>query len=41
MSERLDIPVVLLPFTVGGDDVAKDLFSLYDDSLSRLLEIPQ
>jgi zinc/manganese transport system substrate-binding protein len=41
MSERLDIPVVLLPFTVGGDDIAQDLFSLYDDTLSRLLEIAQ
>jgi zinc/manganese transport system substrate-binding protein len=39
MSERLDIPVVLLPFTVGGDDVASDLFTLYDDTLSRLLEL--
>ena len=31
------IPVVTLPFTVGGDDKAKDLFGLFDDTLARLL----
>jgi zinc/manganese transport system substrate-binding protein len=28
---------VLLPYTVGGTEAAKDLFGLYDDTLSRLL----
>jgi hypothetical protein len=28
-----------VPYTVGGTDAAKDLFSLYDDTLARLLEI--
>jgi zinc/manganese transport system substrate-binding protein len=31
------IPAVTLPFTVGGTDGAKDLFSLYDDTINRLL----
>ena len=38
LSERAHIPVVALPFTVGGDDQAKDLFSLFDDTLQRLLK---
>jgi zinc/manganese transport system substrate-binding protein len=28
---------VKLPFTVGGDDTAKDLFSLFDDTVARLV----
>jgi zinc/manganese transport system substrate-binding protein len=31
------MPVVELPYTVGGSPQAKDLFSLYDDTLARLL----
>jgi len=38
LSERANIPVVVLPFTVGGDDRAKDLFGLFDDTVQRLLE---
>jgi zinc/manganese transport system substrate-binding protein len=37
LSGQAGIPAVMLPFTVGGTDQAKDLFSLYDDTLSRLL----
>ena len=37
ISERARIPAVTLPFTVGGTDGAKDLFSLYDDTINRLL----
>lgn len=37
LSDRAKIPVVLLPFTVGGTEKAKDLFGLYDDTLARLL----
>ena len=36
VSERAGIPAVLLPFTVGGTDGAKDLFSLYDDTIKRM-----
>jgi zinc/manganese transport system substrate-binding protein len=37
LATRAKIPVVVLPFTVGGDDQAKDLFSLFDDTINRLL----
>ena len=37
LSERVHVPVVLLPFSVGGTDEAKDLFALFDDTLNRLL----
>jgi zinc/manganese transport system substrate-binding protein len=36
VSERAKVPAVLLPFTVGGTDAAKDLFSLYDDTIKRM-----
>jgi zinc/manganese transport system substrate-binding protein len=38
LAEHAHIPAVVLPFTVGGDERAKDLFSLFDDTLARLLE---
>ena len=37
IHERTGIPEVMLPFTVGGTDGAKDLFSLYDDTINRML----
>ncbi len=37
LAERTNLPVVQLPFTVGGNDAADDLFSLFDDTLTRLL----
>ncbi|HEX8988296.1 MAG TPA: zinc ABC transporter substrate-binding protein [Rhodocyclaceae bacterium] len=37
LSGQSKIPVVVLPFTVGGSDQAKDLFGLYDDTVRRLL----
>jgi zinc/manganese transport system substrate-binding protein len=37
LAERAKIPAVNLPFTVGGNDRAKDLFSLFDDTIARLL----
>ncbi len=39
LADRAKIPAVMLPFTVGGTDDAKDLFGLYDDSLARLLAL--
>ena len=36
-SEKAGIPVVVLPFTVGGNEQAKNLTALYDDTLQRLL----
>ena len=39
IAERAKIRVVVLPFTVGGSERAKDLFGLYEDSIARLLEV--
>jgi len=36
-SEHAHIPAVVLPFTVGGSDQAKDLFSFFDATLAQLL----
>lgn len=35
---RAGVPAVMLPYTVGGTDQAKDLYSLYDDTLNRMLK---
>jgi len=37
LAERAKIPSIAIAFTVGGTPQAKDLFSLYDDTLERLL----
>ena len=37
LSTRANIPTVMMPFTVGGTDKAKDLFGLFDDTIGRLL----
>lgn len=37
VAARAHIPAVVLPFTVGGSDRAKDLFGLFDDTVDRLL----
>jgi len=37
LSQRTGIPNVMLPFTVGGSDRAKDLFGYFDDLVARLL----
>ncbi|HEX6266653.1 MAG TPA: zinc ABC transporter substrate-binding protein [Burkholderiales bacterium] len=39
LAQRAGIPSVVLPYTVGGTDRAKDLFGLYDDTLARLLKV--
>src|ERR1700686_1529080 len=36
IAERAKINAVVLPFTVGGNDAAKDLFGLFDDTIERL-----
>jgi zinc/manganese transport system substrate-binding protein len=38
LQKQIDIKVVVLPYTVGGSDGAGDLFGLFDDTISRLLE---
>lgn len=37
LGEKANIPVVVLPFTIGGNEQAKTLAGLYDDTLQRLL----
>jgi zinc/manganese transport system substrate-binding protein len=37
IAQRAKIPAVVLPFTIGGSDQAKDLFSFYDDTINKLL----
>ena len=37
LSSRAHLPVVVLPYTVGGTPEAGDLFGLFNDSISRLL----
>jgi zinc/manganese transport system substrate-binding protein len=37
IADKTHIPAVTLPYTIGGTDAAKDLFSLYDDTINRLL----
>jgi zinc/manganese transport system substrate-binding protein len=37
LSRNAGIPAVKIAFTVGGTDAAKDLFGLFDDTVSRLL----
>ena len=37
LAERTKIPVVTLPYTVGGSKEAKDVFGLFDDTIARLL----
>jgi zinc/manganese transport system substrate-binding protein len=37
VSRQMGIPAVALPYTIGGSDNATDLFSLFDDTIERLL----
>jgi zinc/manganese transport system substrate-binding protein len=38
LSDRLDIPAIVLPYTIGGAEGVEDLFSLYDVSIRMLAE---
>lgn len=38
LSEKVGIPNLVLPLTVGGTEEAKDLFSMFDDIIDRLLK---
>ena len=38
IAERAKIKAVVLPFTVGGTERAKDLFGLFDDTIERLVK---
>jgi zinc/manganese transport system substrate-binding protein len=37
VAERIGVPAIMLPFTVGGSDRARDLFGLFDDTVDRLV----
>jgi zinc/manganese transport system substrate-binding protein len=37
LGKNAGLPVVKMPFTVGGSEAARDLFGLYDDTIARLL----
>ncbi len=37
IAERARITAVMLPYTVGGSDKAKDLYGLFDDTIAQLL----
>jgi zinc/manganese transport system substrate-binding protein len=38
VGEKSGLPAVMLPFTVGGTEAAKDLGGFYEDTLQRLLD---
>lgn len=38
IAERAHIPAVELPFSVGGTEAAKNLYGLFDETVSRLLQ---
>ena len=37
LAQRTGVPAVTLPYTVGGDAKSKDLFGLFDSTISKLL----
>jgi zinc/manganese transport system substrate-binding protein len=39
LAGRVHAPVVVLPYSVGGSDAAKDLFGLFDDTIQKLLAV--
>ncbi|MEW8346646.1 MAG: zinc ABC transporter substrate-binding protein [Candidatus Thiodiazotropha sp.] len=41
LSQLTGIPAVELPYTVGGAEAVVDLFTLFDETLNRLLEVAQ
>ncbi len=41
LAKRTGIPALALPYSVGGNDRAQDLFGLFDDILDQLLEAAQ
>jgi len=39
LAERTGVPAVTLPYTVGGDAQSKDLFGMFDSTISKLLAV--
>lgn len=38
LEQNAGVPMIELPFTVGGSDKAKDLFSLFDETIDHLVK---
>jgi zinc/manganese transport system substrate-binding protein len=38
LADRSKLPIVVLPYTVGGSERAQDLFSLFDETIDLLLK---
>lgn len=36
VGQQIGVPAIMLPYTVGGTDRARDLFGLFDDTIERL-----
>ena len=36
VAQRIGVPAIALPYTVGGNERASDLFGLFEDTLDRL-----
>ncbi len=36
VAERVRVPAIMLPYTVGGSERARDLFGLFEDTVERL-----
>lgn len=39
LSQRLDVPAIVLPYTIGGSQDSTDLIALFDATLDRLEEV--
>lgn len=39
LAERLDTPVLVLPYTIGGHEDVTDLFTLFDTTLTLLEDL--
>jgi zinc/manganese transport system substrate-binding protein len=37
LAQRIGVPAVMLPATVGGTEASKDLFGMYDEAIRRML----
>ena len=39
LGKKTQVPLLILPFTVGGSEQATDLASLYDEVISALTQV--
>ena len=39
LAEKSNLPITVLPLSVGGNEQSQDLFSLYDSALDLLIQI--